>query len=485
MIRQTSFGLWLASLGVALQLIGLSWDSLQHHLDPGLATREDVFSLTNPSHLMVVGGLGLTVSGLVWLLVRTGLRSRKGRQPARILAGTVLGLLFAGMAGLGLATGGLSGQHEHLHPGLAGGGGTGAGPQSGAAAATGVLTSPTFAALQQIVRERGTEAALTRLEELAAGDNKVLVIAHDYAHALGRFSLEFYSSAPQAFGRCRETFQSGCYHGVLEAYLEANPQLSPAEIADLCDASITPNAANALRFQCLHGLGHGLTGNLEHDIFRALRLCDVLKSEWDRGSCYSGVFMENIIFATQQLQAANGDGHQHDHGLGHKAYLNASDPLYPCNVVDERYKRECFVMQTSAMLLFNGHSFPQAMIECDRADREYVPLCYQSIGRDISSDTYRDPAQALRLCLQGQAAYRGHCLLGAAKNMIDVTWRIDQALELCGAAPAGDKPLCYNAIGEQLANLYPEPERRVEECARVEHEYHSACASGAGLPRTG
>ena len=81
------------------------------------------------------------------------------------------------------------------------------------------------------------------------------------------------------------------------------------------------------------------------------------------------------------------------------------------------------------MLLFNGHSFPQAMIECDRADREYVQLCYQSIGRDISSDTYRDPAQALRLCLQGQAAYRGHCLLGAAKNMIDVTWRTDQALD--------------------------------------------------------
>jgi hypothetical protein len=125
------------------------------------------------------------------------------------------------------------------------------------------------------------------------------------------------------------------------------------------------------------------------------------------------------------------------------------------------------------------------MAECDRADREYIHLCYQSIGRDVSSDTYRDPKQALRLCLQGQAAYRGHCLLGAAKNMIDVTWRTDQALELCSSAPADDKPLCYTAIGEQLANLYPEPERRVEECARVEPEYLFACASGAGLPRTG
>ena len=78
----------------------------------------------------------------------------------------------------------------------------------------------------------------------------------------------------------------------------------PAEIATLCDRSVIPGAANALRFQCLHGLGHGLTANAEHDIFRALRLCDALEGDWDRGSCYSGVFMENIIFATHQVEAA-------------------------------------------------------------------------------------------------------------------------------------------------------------------------------------
>ena len=199
---------------------------------------------------------------------------------------------------------------------------------------------------------------------------------------------------------------------MLEAYLETRPQLSSQEIADLCDVSITPDAADALRFQCLHGLGHGLTANSEHDIFRALRLCDALKDDWDRGSCYSGVFMENIIFATEQLADQNGDGHQHDHGVSHRAHLDPRDPLYPCNVVEERYKPECYVMQTSAILMFNGHNFDQALVECDRARRSYIHLCYQSIGRDVSSETYRDPEQSLRLCLRGQSGYVGYCLLG-------------------------------------------------------------------------
>jgi hypothetical protein len=468
-------GLGLASLGTALQLAGLSWDALLHHFDPGLAAREEVVSLANPSHLLLVGGLGLTALGVVLVLLALGWPRRanghRGRAP--LAAAAALLALSGGLAGVGFATGGLGEPHQHAHP-----------DDNAAAAVSAVLSTPTFAALQTTLREQGTPAALDQLEALASTDQAVLTAAHEYAHAIGKLSLDRYGSAQQAFGLCRETFQSGCYHGVLEAYLERNPRLRPAEIATLCDRSITPDAALALRFQCLHGLGHGLTANAEHDIFRALRLCDALNDDWDRGSCYSGVFMENIIFATHQADAANG-GPLHDHGAGHKVYLDAADPLYPCNVVDERYKRECFVMQTSAILLFNGHNLRQAIVECDRAEAAYIHLCYQSLGRDISSDTYRDPQQALQLCLLGQPAYRGYCFLGAAKNMIDVTWRTDQALQLCKSVPADDKPLCYNAIGEQLANLYPDPDRRIDECAQVEPTYRPACAEGAGLLRTG
>jgi hypothetical protein len=436
--------------------------------------KEDVFSLLNPSHLLVVVGLGLTVFGLVALLIVGNERraGSVGRRFRRNLAGVTLSVLFSTMAIVGLATGGIDGRHDHGTGGLA---------SSSAAGGSNVLASPTFAELQGVLRSSGTAAALDRLETLATRDEAILAVAHDYAHAIGKLSLQLGGNPQRAFESCRETFQSGCYHGVIEAHLESNPRLASAEIANLCDGTFAPNTAAVMRFQCLHGLGHGLTANYEHDIFKALRMCDALQSDWDRGSCYGGVFMENIIFAGQLIAAEQGDAHAHEHGAGHKAYLEASDPLYPCNVVDERYKAECFVMQTSPILMFNGYNFPKALAECDRAERNYIHLCYQSIGRDISSYTYRDPQRSGEMCSSGQAAYRGFCFIGVAKNMIDVTWKIDQALELCGAAPADYKGACYNAIGEQLANLYPDLPSRERECARSEPAYVAACGRGAEL----
>ena len=476
MYGRAATSMWLACVGAALQLIGLSWDAVVHWLDPTLTERESVFTLINPGHLLTFGGLGLTVAGLVWLLVLAGSRRNgRARRVRRLLAAAMLVSLLAGLSGLGLVAGD-SPQAEHSHPA----GTSGEIGMAVAAGGTNILASPTYTALEQVLRERGTAAALDGLEAAAARDQGILAVAHDYVHALGKFSFAFYGSAPEAFGRCRETFQSGCYHGVLEAYLESNPNLGSTELRDLCDVSIAPDAANAVRFQCLHGLGHGLTGISQHDIFKALRQCDVLKDEWDRSSCYGGVFMENVIFATRQ-EADAGSGGQHDHSGGHQAALDPQDPLYPCNVVDDRYKRECFVMQTSAILMFNGRDFAQAFEECDRAPGDFVLLCYQSMGRDISSETYRDPAESLQMCLQGQPAYVGHCLVGAGKNMIDVTWQIDQALQLCGSAASDYKALCYAAIGEQVGNLQPDPDAQARECRRSEQEYILACARGAGL----
>jgi hypothetical protein len=469
----TRCGLWLAALGTALQLIGLSWDALLHHFDPTLAEREDVVSLTNPSHLLLVAGMGMTAAGLVVLLLDVSRGARTASSFARTLAGGALGLLLLQAGVVGWYTGALT-SNGHSH-------GAAAGAASAVAGGSTVMSTPIFGELRGLIETQGIPAALDRLEAMAAKDPKVLNTAHDYAHAIGQFSYGYFGSVTATFGQCRETFQSGCYHGVLEAYLEENPKLTPDQIAELCDVSVAPGASNVLRFQCIHGLGHGLTASYEHDIYRALRACDFLRQDWDRGSCYSGVFMENIIFAMHQLQAQSGGGDGHDHGgAGHRYYLEPQDPLYPCNVLDEKYKPECFVMKTSAILLFNGQNFKQAAAECDRAGA-YVHLCYQSIGRDVSSHVYRNPKKALPMCMQGDPRYRGYCLIGAAKNMIDVTWKTDEARALCKAAPADYKDQCYTAIGEQIGNIFVEVPERTNACLEVEREFYFVCARGAGM----
>jgi hypothetical protein len=178
--------------------------------------------------------------------------------------------------------------------------------------------------LEDILKTRGTERALTALEKLAEQDPDVLRDAHPYVHHLGRISFSHYKDASMAFSHCRDTFWSGCYHGVLEGYLSSLPQVEPQDIATLCSSSIDAQQSLFLKYQCVHGLGHGLTMYFQHNVPQALSFCDALPTDWDRESCYGGVFMENIV--------AFQNSH-HGHHAEHKSFLNPQDPLYPCNAV--------------------------------------------------------------------------------------------------------------------------------------------------------
>ena len=111
----TSQGLWIATIGAGLQMVGLAWDAVMHALDPTLVEREDVFTIANPSHLLVMVGLAMTVAGLATLLVTTGWRRapHNRRRIARLVGGATLLLLFTGLSGLALATGGMAGSHSH------------------------------------------------------------------------------------------------------------------------------------------------------------------------------------------------------------------------------------------------------------------------------------------------------------------------------------------------------------------------------------
>src|SRR5262249_30305537 len=149
--------------------------------------------------------------------------------------------------------------------------------------------NPTAKLLKQIIDKDGTEAALARLQQLAASDKSILEQSHSLTHLIGRVSYDHYGSAAVAFQHCNQTFESGCYHGVLEGYLKKSQTLKPADVATLCDIASGNGEQRAnLRFQCVHGMGHGLSLYFDHDLNRTLTNCDYLRSDWDRTSCYGG-----------------------------------------------------------------------------------------------------------------------------------------------------------------------------------------------------
>jgi hypothetical protein len=110
-------GAWTAFAGLSVQLVGIIWDAIAHHRDPGLAERENVVSLTNPSHLLMAAGVTLTAIGVGLCLYHlASARSTPRASTRAAIAVVALVTLWLGTMTVALRTGGISGRHDHADP---------------------------------------------------------------------------------------------------------------------------------------------------------------------------------------------------------------------------------------------------------------------------------------------------------------------------------------------------------------------------------
>ena len=67
-------------------------------------------------------------------------------------------------------------------------------------------------------------------------------------------------------------------------------------------------------------------------------------------------------------------------------FISKTSPHYPCNIVDNKYKASCYMMQTSVMLDLVQRNFSKVFELCENATG-FETTCYQSLGRDASGST--------------------------------------------------------------------------------------------------
>ena len=330
---------------------------------------------------------------------------------------------------------------------------------------------PVLLDLQAAVRDGGAAGGLDLLETKVAANPSLSGLSHQYVHAVGRYVYVVAPSAAEAFSSCDDRFEGGCYHGVLQGYFEAHPDFDGGDIAGLC-GELGAGSGLALEWQCLHGLGHGLSLFHDHDLNRALELCDALGSGWDRQSCYGGVFMENVIWG-QNVRS----GQVASPG----AAVISDDPQYPCNALAERYVPSCWQMQTSTILDLVDWDLEAAFAQCDRAGF-YASACLESMGRDIAGSTLHDVARSAERCAVAANDPEGWCFAGAAKQFVDFHAEAGPAFELCAAAPA-DSPACRTAVGQMVSFYWrDDPVRVSAECAKAgEPDRVEACEAAAGV----
>jgi hypothetical protein len=339
--------------------------------------------------------------------------------------------------------------------------------------------------------------ALRVLEQIGAIDQEVRRNGHMYVHGLGIAAYDPARDAAETFTECTELFHAGCYHGVIQAHFSGLAVVDSAAVNDFCGRVRERRPDQWTYFQCVHGLGHGLTINAAHDLPAGLAGCDLLAGIWEQESCYGGAFMENVGNATQphhnalvaNLPAADPGGGAGGHaGHGQHAHaaqtsfkaIDPADPHHPCSVVGEKYLAACYGMQTTVMLHLNGNDFGKAARTCDSAPAAARRTCHQSLGRDASGFAEQDHEDTIRLCRRDESPNGVWCYVGAVKAITDWSGTPDEGHGFCARVERGPARVrCVEALGEQIGIMMGTPEARRTACRAGDVTLSDVCLYGA------
>jgi hypothetical protein len=375
----------------------------------------------------------------------------------------------------------------------------------------------------RIAEERGHRPAMDVVARLGATDGG----GHGLTHMVGIRGYRGRGHGAASRSRRAPPFhQSGCYHGVIQAYFNElrqahGPAAMTAERLDaVCAPYRGPDGDQWQRFQCLHGMGHGVMLVHDNHLPRALGACDLLSDSWEREVCYGGAFMENVmgVIAPHHAHVAEGvaGGHpcrtrrtaRRSGGSGrgppstptttrprgprgtHGAHavdaefaaIDPTDLHYPCSALDDRYQVACYDMQTATMLHLLDRDIAATAAACREApDSLLRAVCHRSLGRDINAITGGAHARSAELCALAAPEDRSACHTGVVKNVIDVTANVSTGLAYCALVPEGDESqACYRAMGEQSAILMADPADRQRFCGALEGRHRTVCLEGAG-----
>jgi mono/diheme cytochrome c family protein len=312
----------------------------------------------------------------------------------------------------------------------------------------------------------GPKEALDKFDEDIKTPGPIERDCHRIAHAIGAGALShFDGNVGQAFVAGRPSCTSGYYHGILErAFLGVDQSKLGSSARKFC-ASPEVRKSEFIAYQCVHGLGHGLMIYTGYDLPLSLHTCDKLQ-QGDQLSCTGGVFMEN---------------YQSSYGVTSR-WLKAKDLIYPCNSVAEKYKYYCYDLVTARILPKVNYNWKKTAAWCRRSEPKWVPVCFESMGRDASGFTRLDPARILKICrVAGDMARE--CIYAASKDMTYTDVSSRRARILCNTAPGATRNYCWTGIGEILGSLTTDAEKRKASCDESTQNkvYREACYRGAAV----
>ena len=288
------------------------------------------------------------------------------------------------------------------------------------------------------------------------------VDCHNRAHELGRRGYELLGN--EAFKNCGVECHSGCRHGATEAFFADKGGSNLKESIELLCGDETTNFG---MHQCLHGAGHGLMAWFDYGLHKALKSCDLIERQQHKESCYSGVFMENIVGGIVGEGGDSSKSHYTD-------FLN-EDPHYPCNILDDKYKGQCYFLQTDRMLHLFGNT-KDIGDECSKVSKKFQWYCFFSMGRTISGSVLQDPTKGFNMCREvTNISNRNICLTGVLTDLLWDETHSERALFFCSMEH--DKEFidtCYDHLVSISSEIIPDGKREGF-CKQMPKKYYQSC----------
>ena len=325
---------------------------------------------------------------------------------------------------------------------------------------------PYFAAY---LKNHTTMQALSVLQCFMDADDAIRGACHPVAHAIGRDTFGVQGTVERSFAACDETCISGCYHGAMERFLrgdgDASGHITLAELQTKAATACDDALPIALRFQCLHGLGHAIMYYTGYSLHPSLAICDAAGNEWNQSSCAGGVFMENVVAI---------DPKDRD--------LSPTDYHYPCDAVAARYRTPCYLMQTSVMRDM-GLTPAQIFVECRNAGANRAD-CIQSLGRDTSNlAVISGPRAASSVCEIGEGADLKACNQGCIMALVDHSWDGRYALPYCASYARSEAVSdCFTSVVSYLRDSFAKTSSDLaSQCAKYVPG-NAACATAVNHP---
>ncbi|TSC70892.1 MAG: hypothetical protein CEO12_17 [Parcubacteria group bacterium Gr01-1014_46] len=292
----------------------------------------------------------------------------------------------------------------------------------------------------KLVKEKGPKEAFIDLKKQYETSSYVRAQCHPLTHVIGRTTAMLYPNTTEAYKYGDPLCWSGFYHGVMETIVnEIGIEKIKSSLDNICDGIPGKEKYSFDYYNCVHGLGHGLMAITENELFDSLKYCDSLTGDWERSSCYGGVFMENVIVDN----------------LSHfTKYLKPSEPLYPCNAVGGVYKTQCYLMQTSYMLKVTSYDFNKVFELCRNADLGFEATCFQSLGRDASGQSLSNADATWAKCSLGIGFdEQSNCIVGAVKDFISYYHSDNQANVLCAIVSPDLQKICLDTATSYYKTL--------------------------------